>query len=160
MVVEEESVQNIQIRTFWKEEIRGKTKRVYTSVDVIETRQLFWYRHVLRMGKERWPTRALEYVTPTRRTRLRPTMSWREDIVKIIKDGLLKKRIGEINTYDDRNAKCGKGCKISAYINNIIIFQKIKWWVSTEASCSALNHDLTIDGNMQQSIICNLILLL
>lgn len=48
--------------------------------------------------------RALEYVTPTRRARKRPEMSWGEGMAKIMKDRAMKMMTGEIGTDGEQNA--------------------------------------------------------
>ena len=41
------------------EDIRRKTGRIFTTAERIESRQLLWYGHVMRMEEKRWPKKAL-----------------------------------------------------------------------------------------------------
>lgn len=68
------------------QEIRRRTGRVWTSLDGVETRQLVWYGHVMRMEEHRWPRRALQYVPPNRRKRGRPPRTWRQGIEQFMMD--------------------------------------------------------------------------
>ncbi|KAK4879141.1 hypothetical protein RN001_007287 [Aquatica leii] len=63
------------------EQIRRRTRRVHTTVERVETRQLVWYGHVKRMSDDRWPKRALEYIPPSRRRRGRPAQTWMSGIM-------------------------------------------------------------------------------
>lgn len=62
------------------EEIRRRTRQVYSTVDRVETKQLIWYGHVMRMTETRWPKKALNYKPQNRRKRGRPATSWQEGI--------------------------------------------------------------------------------
>lgn len=87
------------------EDIRRRTKRVFTSSDRIESRQLIWYGHVMRMTDERWPKRILNYVPQSKRRRGRPSTSWMQGIIQTMADRAL-------NDEDWKNrkmwrSKCG-----------------------------------------------------
>ncbi len=91
-------------------EIRRKTGRIYNTVDTVESKQLLWYGHVMRMGDERWPKRAIQYVPWNKRRRGRPTLEWREGIRKIMED-----RAIEEEEWTDRKrwrSKCGMRQKL------------------------------------------------
>lgn len=87
------------------EEIRRKTNRVYSTVDTIETKQLMWYGHVMRMEDTRWPKRALNYTPSNRRRRGRPRVSWRQNVEECMRD-----RAIDTEDWKDRKrwrSKCG-----------------------------------------------------
>ncbi|KAJ3659928.1 hypothetical protein Zmor_011590 [Zophobas morio] len=91
-------------------EIRRKTGRIYNTVDTVESKQLLWYGHVMRMGDERWPKRAIQYVPWNKRRIGRPTLEWREGIRKIMED-----RAIEEEEWTDRKrwrSKCGMRQKL------------------------------------------------
>lgn len=88
------------------EEIRRRTGMEVTVNDRIDTRQLIWYGHVMRMTNERWPRRVLEYIPYGRRRRGRPATSWRQGVEKAMSSRELRD-----NEYMDRRSwriKCGK----------------------------------------------------
>ena len=87
------------------EEIRRYTRRVYTTADRIETRQLIWYGHVMRMLEDRWPKRAMNYVPRKRRKRGRPAKTWMEGIRNAMED----RAIGEEEWQEKKRwrSKCG-----------------------------------------------------
>jgi len=87
------------------EEIRRKTGRIYNTVDTIETKQLSWYGHVMRMGEERWPKRVMNYRPPERRRRGRPALEWKEGIKNVMRD----RAIDEEDWRDRKRwkSKCG-----------------------------------------------------
>lgn len=87
------------------EDIRRRTKRIYTSIDRIETRQLIWYGHVQRMNEERWPKKAFQYTPKNRRKRGRPMNSWTNGINSIMKDRGIKE--DEWRDKDKWRSKCG-----------------------------------------------------
>lgn len=88
------------------EEIRRRTNRTYTAVDRIESRQLIWYGHVMRMSEDRWPKRAINYIPANkRRRRGRPNRSWMQGIREIMADRAIKEE-----DWQDREvwrSKCG-----------------------------------------------------
>lgn len=87
------------------QEIRRRTGRIHTSADRIETRQLIWYGHVMRMEEHRWPMRALKYLPPNRRKRGRPEVSWKQGISQIMEDRAIPE-----DAWRDREgwkSKCG-----------------------------------------------------
>ena len=45
------------------EDIRRKTGRIFTTAEGIESRQLLWYGHIMRMEEKRWPMKALTLPT-------------------------------------------------------------------------------------------------
>lgn len=63
--IEERALAQIETYAERRNKTNIMTKRVYISVGRIETRHLVWYEHVMRMGKERWTRRALEYTPST-----------------------------------------------------------------------------------------------
>lgn len=86
-------------------EIRRQTGRIHTSADRVETKQLMWYGHLMRMKEERWPKRALQYEPSNRRRRGRPEMQWKEGINQTMAD-----RAIEEEEWRDRKkwrSKCG-----------------------------------------------------
>ncbi|KAK4873911.1 hypothetical protein RN001_013271 [Aquatica leii] len=86
------------------EQIRRRTRRVHTTVERVETRQLVWYGHVKRMSDDRWPKRALEYIPPSRRRRGRPAQTWMSGIVDTMRDRAIQE-----NEWENRKvwrAKC------------------------------------------------------
>jgi len=87
------------------EEIRRRTNRIHTTVERIETRQLIWYGHVMRMEECRWPKRAFNYVPPNRRKRGRPTKTWIEGIRNTLKDRAIGEE--EWKERDRWRSKCG-----------------------------------------------------
>ena len=54
-------------------------------VDCISTKQLKWYGHVKRMGKERIPRKCLEVRMEGKRSRGRPRTSWMDNINNHVK---------------------------------------------------------------------------
>jgi Reverse transcriptase (RNA-dependent DNA polymerase) len=89
------------------EEIRRRTKRVFTSSDRIESRQLIWYGHVMRMTDDRWPKRVINYVPKNRRRRRgRPTTSWIQGIKHTMADRALKD--DDWKNKKIWRSKCGK----------------------------------------------------
>ena len=54
--------------------------KVKPIIESIETKQLKWYGHVKRMGKERIPRKCLEVRMEGKRSRGRPRTSWMENI--------------------------------------------------------------------------------
>jgi Reverse transcriptase (RNA-dependent DNA polymerase) len=86
--------------------IRQKIGMKDTVIERIETRQLVWYGHVMRMGEQRWPKKALEYVPRNRRKKGRPRTTWKQNVEKA-----MSSRDLEENECWDRKmwrVKCGK----------------------------------------------------
>lgn len=87
------------------EDIRRRTGRVYTTAERIQTTQLLWYGHVMRMEQDRWPKKALMYQPTNRRRRGRPSRSWKEGIEQTMEDRAIHE-----NEWIDRKVwrtKCG-----------------------------------------------------
>ncbi|XP_044755011.1 uncharacterized protein LOC123313964 [Coccinella septempunctata] len=86
-------------------EIRRRSKRVHTTSEQIETRQLIWYGHVMRMDNTRWPKRALNYAPINRRKKGRPAISWMKGIENTMRD----RAIAEDEWRDRKRwrSKCG-----------------------------------------------------
>lgn len=55
-----------QTQHIQNKDIRGRTKRLYTTIDNRKTKQLIWYGNVMRMPENKWPKIAIEY-TPKRK---------------------------------------------------------------------------------------------
>nr|CAH7767867.1 unnamed protein product [Callosobruchus chinensis] len=68
------------------EDIRKKTRRIVTTAERIESRQLLWYGHLMRMEETRWPKRALRYAPHDRSKRGRRTTQFIDGIRKNMKD--------------------------------------------------------------------------
>ena len=92
------------------EEIRQRTRRIYTSTDNIESRQLLWYGHVKRMGGERWPKRAMEYRPQSRRKRGRPTTTWLDGVDQYMRDRAINQE--EWQNRAIWRSKCGMRRKL------------------------------------------------
>ncbi|XP_030765787.1 uncharacterized protein LOC115889851 [Sitophilus oryzae] len=92
------------------EEIRQRTRRIYTSTDNIESRQLLWYGHVKRMGGERWPKREMEYRPQSRRKRGRPTTTWLDGVDQYMRDRAINQEEWQNRTI--WRSKCGMRQKL------------------------------------------------
>lgn len=57
-----------------------------TIPEEAQKRQLIWYGHVRRMGKERLTKAAAEWIPPERRRRGTPETSWLDSIRTAVKD--------------------------------------------------------------------------
>ena len=68
------------------EAIRRKTGRVFTTAERIESRQLLWYGHLLRMKEKRWPKKTFTYTPQNRRRKGRLTTQWRTGVRKSMRD--------------------------------------------------------------------------
>nr|CAH7751096.1 unnamed protein product [Callosobruchus chinensis] len=87
------------------EDIRSKTRRIVTAAGRIESKQLLWYRHVMRMQETRWPKRAFGYAPHNRRKREKPTTQWIDGIRKNMRDRAINE-----DEWKDRKkwrSKCG-----------------------------------------------------
>ena len=60
--------------------------RIFTTAERIESRQLLWCGHVMRMGKKRWPKKALTYTPQNRRRKGKLTTQWKTGIRKSMRD--------------------------------------------------------------------------
>lgn len=87
------------------QEIRRRVKRTYTTIDRIETRQLLWYGHVMRMEENRWPKKAMKYVPTNRRKRGRPALTWINGITEIMRDRAIDEE--EWRNRERWRSKCG-----------------------------------------------------
>lgn len=87
------------------QEIRRRVKRTYTTIDRIETRQLLWYGHVMRMEENRWPKKAMKYVPANRRKRGRPALTWINGITEIMRDRAIDEE--EWRNRERWRSKCG-----------------------------------------------------
>ena len=88
------------------EEIRRRSGMEITVNNRIDTRQLIWYGHVMRMVKERWPRRVLNYTPCGNRRRGRPATTWFQGIAESMRSREIKE-----DEWMDRKGwriKCGK----------------------------------------------------
>ena len=87
------------------EDIRRETRRVLTTAERVESKQLLWYGHMMRMEETRWTKRAFRYMPQNRRRRGRPTAQWMEGIRRSMRD----RAIEEDDWWDRRKwrSKCG-----------------------------------------------------
>ena len=78
-------------------DVRRKTGRTFTTAERIESGQLLWYGHVMRMEEKRWPKKALTYTPQNRKRKGRLTTQWRTGIRKSMRD-----RATEDDDWKDR----------------------------------------------------------
>ncbi|XP_030746170.1 uncharacterized protein LOC115874999 [Sitophilus oryzae] len=92
------------------EEIRQRTRRIYTSTDNIESRQLLWYGHVKRVGWERWPKRAMEYRPKAEGKEDTYTTTWLDGVDQYMRDRAINQE--EWQNRAIWRSKCGMRQKL------------------------------------------------
>ena len=64
------------------EDIRKKTRCIFTTAERITSRELLRYSYIMRMEEKRWQKKAFTYTPQNRRRKGRLTTQWRTGIRK------------------------------------------------------------------------------